>query len=81
VHDVLKPVPEAYLPLGHGMHAAAPPVLYESTPHWIAVLVLDPGGHAYPAAHGPLHAADPSPGAAPKVPAGHCVQKDALAVL
>ena len=40
-------------------------------PHGTAVGDVEPSGHAYPAAHGPLHAAVDSPDALPNRPAGH----------
>ena len=60
-----------YCPGGHDEHVPAPPTLYCPTAQPTAVALVDPVGHEYPAAHGPLHADVASPGDAPKRPASH----------
>ena len=58
LHDaVAKPVVPPYSPAAHSMHDDAFPTLYVPTPHTLAVAVVEPATHAYPAAHGPLHSA------------------------
>ncbi len=46
------------MPLGQFVHVPAPARLYVPGPHCIAVGVVDPAGHAYPAVHVPLHRED-----------------------
>ena len=69
------------MPSGHALHAAAPPVLYCPAAHGTAVALVDPAGHAYPAAHGPLHDDVVSDVALPNVPPGHELHTDTPPVL
>ncbi len=58
VHDsVVRPVVAPKVPAGHSVQAPAPTRLYCPAAHSTAVEFIDPAGHAYPAEHGPLHAA------------------------
>ena len=49
-------------------------MLYCPAGHTTAVALVDPGGHAYPAAQPPLHAADGRAPVDPKVPPGQATQ-------
>ena len=56
------------------MHTLAPAREYWPAGHRVAVGVVLPLGHTYPAAQLPLHAADARAIAAPYTPAGHWTQ-------
>jgi hypothetical protein len=47
---LVRPKAPPKVPPGHIGHAATPPVLYWPRAHTTAVVVVDPVGHAYPAA-------------------------------
>jgi hypothetical protein len=51
---VASPVVAPYRPAGHREHTLEPARLYCPAPHKLAVGVLLPAGHAYPAVHGPV---------------------------
>ena len=53
------------------VQAPAPARLYCPAPHSVPVALVDPGGHAYPAAHAPSHDDDDSPLTDPNQPAAH----------
>ena len=76
---VNKPDVLPYRPALQLLQVPAPPKLYFPCPHIVAVAVIDPATHAYPAVHGPLHDALVSPDVAPNVPAGHALHTPAPA--
>lgn len=57
--------PEPYVPGGHWVHSLAPAPLYVPAEHTAAVALVDPTGHAYPAAQRPEQAGDARPACAP----------------
>ena len=66
------------VPAAHKSQTAAPDRLNRPAGHIDAVGVKDPGGHEYPAAQLPKHAAVTKPTTAPKVPAGHAAVHELL---
>jgi hypothetical protein len=44
-----RPVVDPYTPAGHGVQTLAPPVLYFPAAHAVAMAVVDPAAHSYPA--------------------------------
>ncbi len=72
--DVVKPGVDPKVPAGQSVHTPAPAREYLPAGHWLAVAVVEPTAHTYPAVHGPLHAAVDRPAVEPKVPAGQSVQ-------
>ena len=55
LHDgLVSPGAPPYTPAGHGVQDPDAAPLYVLMGHCIAVGWVDPGGHAYPAGHGPL---------------------------
>jgi hypothetical protein len=67
---VVEPDDDPYSPAGHVVHTPAPPTLYVPAPHSTTVALVDPAGHAYPAAHAPSQAEDTAPALEPNRPAG-----------
>ena len=63
------------------MHDAAPPVLYVPSGQMDAVPFVDPGAHAYPATHPPLHDAAVSLDTDPNLPPGHSLHAPAPCTL
>jgi hypothetical protein len=61
----LVPGTAPYRPALQLLQAIAPARLYVPAGHWTAVGLVDPGGHANPATHSPLHVAEDDPDAAP----------------
>ena len=43
------------VPAGHSEHVLVPPALNLPGPHAVAVALVEPAPHTYPAAHGPEH--------------------------
>ena len=68
---VLVPAADPNLPAGHATHTAAPARLYLPATHTEVVELVDPEGHAYPAAQLPLQVRTVSPAVLPKYPASH----------
>jgi hypothetical protein len=68
-----------YSPGTQSVQAPAPASAYLPDGHWAAVEVVDPAGHAYPAAQFPVQVAVVSPAVDPNVPAGQSVQAPAPA--
>jgi hypothetical protein len=68
---VSRPTASLNVPAVQLVHSAAAPRLYCPGGHWTAVRVTEPAGHAYPAAHTPLHSGAVRPGSAPNRPPGH----------
>ena len=54
------------------VHTPAPTREYCPAGHVTCLALVDPAGHANPAAHDPLHVATVTPADAPYKPAGHC---------
>ena len=52
-------------PAGQSAHCPAPDRLYRPTPHMVAVALVDPATHAYPALQFPLHVSAVTPVADP----------------
>jgi hypothetical protein len=72
LHAALVRALEApYVPAGHKTQTDDPAVENWPAGHRTAVALRDPGGHAYPATHSPLHAALVRALEAPYVPPGH----------
>ena len=67
----VSPALDPYRPAAQGVHVAALPTEYWPAGHSTAVALVEPAGHAYPAAHGPLHVGTDIPLAAPYRPASH----------
>ena len=55
--ELVSPVVDPYVPAGQAIHDGAAPVLYCPAAHTTAVALVEPAGHAYPAAHDPVQAA------------------------
>lgn len=68
---VVSPALLPYRPAGQGVQAPAPPTLNVPGAHMDAVALVDPAGHAYPGAHGPVQDVFVAPVALPKRPAAH----------
>ena len=64
------PVVLAYRPGAQAVHTDAPATLNLPTGHTVAVLVVDPGPHAYPGLQAPEQAVAVRPGLDPKEPPG-----------
>ena len=66
LHTALTPPADApYVPAGHRLHEPEAPVEYCPGAQMLAVALVDPAGHAYPAGHAPLHVGIVNPAAAP----------------
>ncbi len=70
---VTSPVALPKRPAGHGVHPAAPGPLYCPAWHSTAVALVDPAGHACPAAQSPVHVGRATPEVLPNDPPGHGV--------
>ncbi len=70
----VRPAIDPNEPPGHCAQVPAPPTLNVPGGHIMAVALVDPATHAYPAAQLPLHAAEVKPVTDPNVPAGQGVQ-------
>ncbi len=68
---VTSPVVAPYKPAGHGEHPLEPARLYCPAPHTLAVGLVLPAGHAYPAVHGPVQALRDWPATSPYRPPRH----------
>ena len=81
---LIKPGVAPYSPALQFVHVDAPATEYCPAGHIAAVGDTEPAGHAYPATHGPLHADDVKPVAAPYRPASqgplHVGELNALAL-
>ena len=66
----VRPDVDPNTPAGHGVHSADPVPAKVPAGHSVTVALVDPGGHAYPAVHDPLHDAVVRPTVAPYVPPG-----------
>lgn len=55
-------------PGGQSSHTPPPPTLNFPAAHATGVALVDPGGHAYPGAHGPAHDGDVRPVTFPNLP-------------
>ncbi len=71
MHSASRPTASLNTPAVQLVHSAAPPRLYRPGGHCTAVRVAEPAGHAYPAAHSPLHSGVVRPGSAPNRPPTH----------
>ena len=67
----VRPGVAPYSPALQFVHDDAPATEYCPAGHIVAVDDTEPAGHAYPATHGPLHADDVNPDAAPYRPESH----------
>ena len=77
---VALPLTLPYRPALHAEHTLAPVTLYCPGLHNIAVAFVDPAGHAYPAAHGPLQLLLVDPVTSPYRPASHAPLQPAVAL-
>lgn len=68
---VIRPLVLPKDPAGHTLQAPAPPTENCPGAHTTAVALMDPRGHAYPGAQGPVQLADARPLVSPYCPAGH----------
>ncbi len=71
LHSASRPTASLNTPAVQLVHSTAAPRLYRPGGHCTAVRVTEPAGHAYPAAHSPLHSGAVRPGSAPNRPPGH----------
>jgi hypothetical protein len=68
---VARPGVNPYRPAAHAVHEPAPARLYVPALHTVAVALLLPAAHAYPAVHTPLQLALVEPVVNPYRPEGH----------
>lgn len=78
VFDVMSARLTVYLPAAAGMGRGLPSGQYRwAPPHGNWASDVDPAGQKCPSLQRPEQAGDFSPGALPKRPAAHCLQKKA----